>query len=252
MTGDTAPVSAPRRTVLVTGAAKGIGRAIAHAFATGGSRVILLDRDATVRDVARELGADHAGFVVDVASEDEVAATHRSITTTIGPVDVLVNNAGIALLAPAAEYTVRHWDETMATNLRGAFMCARLFGPHMIARGWGRIIQIASQNAECGLPGHVAYSTAKAGLLGMMRVMAVEWGASGVTVNAVSPTLVDTPMSQATWTAEQKEKLLEIIPARRLASMSEVASAATYLASEAAGMINGQNLCVDGGSSIVT
>ncbi len=245
-------VPATRRTVLVTGAASGIGKAIADAFATHGSRVVLLDRDEIVHDVARELGADHTGFVVDITSEDEVVASRQLITAMVGPIDVLVNNAGIARLGPVAEFTMPDWDELMATNLRGAFLCARTFGPDMVAHGWGRIIQIASENAECGLPGHVAYSTAKAGLLGMMRVMAVEWGPNGVTVNAVSPTLVDTPMSQATWTAEQKEKLLELIPTRRLALMSDVASAVTYLASESAGMINGQNLVVDGGSSIVT
>ena len=97
--------------------------------------------------MARELGADHAGFVVDLASEDEVVASHHSTTATVGPVDGLVNNAATALLAPAAEHTVKHRDETTATNLRGAFLCARLFGPDMVARARGRIIQIASQNA---------------------------------------------------------------------------------------------------------
>lgn len=250
MTEAAAPTT--RRTVLVTGAGSGIGKAIAEAFALQGTRVALVDRDEVVRDVAKQLGADHAGFVVDVASEEAVVASRSTITAAVGAIDVLVNSAGIARLGPAAEFTMPDWDELMATNLRGAFLCARTFGPDMVGRGWGRIIQIASQNAECGLPRHVAYSTAKAGLLGMMRVMAVEWGPSGVTVNAVSPTLVETPMSRSTWTGEQKAKLLELIPTRRLASLSDVASAVIYLASEGAGMINGQNLPVDGGSSIMT
>lgn len=118
--------------------------------------------------------------MVDIASEDAVVASRATITAAVGPIDVLVNNAGIARLGPAAEFTMPDRDEMMATNLRGAFLCARTFGPDMVVRGWGRIIQIASQNAGCGLPGQVAYSTAKAGLLGMMRVIAVEWGPSGL------------------------------------------------------------------------
>ena len=244
--------SSRRRTVLVTGAAGAIGQAIARAFAADGLRTILLDQDDAVRAVARNLDGDHVGLVVDLASEQAVEATRARIEAGGGSVDILVNNAAVALLALAKDYPTSDWDETMTVNLRGAFLCARTFAPGMLARGWGRIINIASQNAECGVPAHVAYSTAKAGLLGMTRVMAVEWAAAGVTVNAVSPTLVDTAMSRATWTHERRAGLLELIPAGRLATVDDVVAAACFLASDGAGMITGQNIPIDGGSSIVT
>jgi len=161
-----------------------------------------------------------------------------------------VNNAGVALLGAAAEYSTSDWDATMATNLRGVFLCSRTFGASMVARGWGRIVNIASQNAIQGYAGHVAYSAAKAGILGMTRVLVAEWGPLGVTVNCVSPTLVDTPMGRAAWSDEATAQVITKIPSRRLATVGDVASTVMYLASDAAGMINGHHLVVDGGASV--
>jgi NAD(P)-dependent dehydrogenase (short-subunit alcohol dehydrogenase family) len=239
-----------RRTVAVTGAASGIGEAIARAFAAEGWRVALMDRQHAVLDVAADLGIDHRGYVVDVSSETSVIYFGRRISAEMGPVDVLVNNAGVALLATAAEYSTGDWDETIATNLRGVFLCSRTFGAGMVDRGWGRIINIASQNALQGYPGHVAYSAAKAGILGMTRVLVAEWGPRGVTINCVSPTLVDTPMGRAAWSDEATAQVIAKIPARRLATVSDVASTVLYLANDAAGMVNGHHLVVDGGASV--
>jgi len=147
-----------------------------------------------------------------VSSEPSISDGARKIDAELGSVDVLVNNAAVALLAPATEYTTTDWDTTMATNLRGVFLCTREFGRGMVDRGWGRVVNIASQNAIQGIGGHVAYSAAKAGILGMSRGLAAEWGSHGVTVNCVSPTLVDTPMSRATWPDAARAQVIERIP----------------------------------------
>ncbi|MGV9803630.1 SDR family oxidoreductase [Mycobacterium sp. NPDC003449] len=240
-----------RRTVAVTGAASGIGAAVAGRFAAQGWRVALLDRDDAVHRVGAELGGGHASYLVDVSSEASVCEGAGRIGSELGPVDALVNNVAIALLGPAAEYPTSDWDETMATNLRGVFLCARIFGSDMVGRGRGRIVNIASQNAIQGVAGHVAYSAAKAGILGMSQVLAAEWGPHGVTVNCVSPTLVDTAMSRATWSDEARAQVIEKIPTRRLATVEDVASTVLYLCGDAAAMVNGHNLVVDGGSSVI-
>jgi NAD(P)-dependent dehydrogenase (short-subunit alcohol dehydrogenase family) len=239
-----------RRTVAVTGAASGIGAAIARTFAKEGWRVALIDRDDAVREVAATLGEDHAGYVVDVSSEASVDAGAQQIDAELGDVDALVNNAGVALLGPAADYPTSDWDATLATNLTGVFLCSRIFGRAMVGRGWGRIVNITSQNAIQGIAGHVAYSAAKAGIVGMTQVLVAEWGPHGVTVNCVSPTLVDTPMSRATWPEEARTHVIGKIPTRRWASLDDVASAVLYLSSDAASMINGHHLLVDGGASV--
>ena len=243
-------LAAVDRTVAVTGAASGIGEAIARTFATRGWRVALIDRDEAVHELAAELGGGNAGFVVDVSSEASIADGARQVDAEFGDVDVLVNNAGIALVGPAAEFSTSDWDGTMATNLRGVFLCSRTFGRAMVERRWGRIVNITSHNAVQGIAGHVAYSAAKAGIVGMTQVLVEEWGPHGVTVNCVAPTLVDTPMSRATWSEETKAYLVGRIPTRRLATLDDVASAVLFLASDAAGMINGHQLLVDGGASV--
>jgi NAD(P)-dependent dehydrogenase (short-subunit alcohol dehydrogenase family) len=242
--------STVRRTVAVTGAASGIGAVIARTFAADGWQVALIDRDDAVRELAAELGGDHAPYLIDVSSEASVEEGAKRIDAELGPVDALVNNAGVALLAPATEYSTGDWDATMATNLRGVFLCSRTFGRAMVDRGWGRIINITSQNAIQGYAGHVAYSAAKAGILGMTRVLVAEWGPHGVTVNCVSPTLVDTPMGRAAWSEEATAQVIQKIPTRRLATVNDVASTVLYLSGDAAGMINGHHLVVDGGASV--
>jgi NAD(P)-dependent dehydrogenase (short-subunit alcohol dehydrogenase family) len=241
--------STAQRTVAVTGAASGIGKALAQAFAKRGFRVALVDRAPGVRAVAAELGGEHAAYLIDVASESSVEDGAARMRDELGDVDTLVNNAGIALLGCAADYPKSDWDATIATNLTGVFLCSRVFGRRMVQRGWGRIINIASQNAVQGYHGHVAYSAAKAGIIGMGQVLAAEWGPHGVTVNSVSPTLVSTPMAMETWTAQAREHVEQRLPTRRLATVADVAAAVLYLAEDAAGMINGHNLMVDGGAS---
>ncbi|WP_175857713.1 GolD/DthD family dehydrogenase [Burkholderia anthina] len=237
--------------VVVTGAATGIGRAVAEAFAAAGATLALLDCSPSVTEVAAGLGAAHRGWIVDISDPDAVGAAADAIVGAYGRIDVLVNNAGIGPLAPAEHFPLETWDRTMAVNLRGAFLMARACAPGMLARGRGRIVNMASQAAVIGIEGHLAYCASKAGLIGMTHCMALEWGARGVTVNAISPTVVETELGLSGWAGERGERARAAIPTRRFAQPAEIAAAVLYVASDAAAMMNGANLMIDGGYSIV-
>ena len=238
------------KVVAITGAAAGIGLAISELFAARGARLALLDTDAEVDRLAARLGPNNASYRLDVSDERAVQATFDEIGRTFGGADVVVNNAGIGVIEPAEKLSVAGWDRTMAVNLRGPFLCARAAAPFMFKKRWGRIINIASQAAVIGIEGHVAYSASKAGLLGMTHCMAIEWGPNGVTVNCVSPTVVDTELGRANWSGEKGAKARADIPTRRFVQPAEVAEAVAFLSSDAASMINGANLLIDGGYTI--
>ena len=235
--------------VLVTGGASGIGLAIAQAR---GARLALFDRDATVGSVADGLGAagGHLGRVIDVTDDEAVIAAVGDVATACGRIDVLVNNAGFARLAPAVDVTMEDWDAHLALNLRAPFLMSREVGRIMLGQGAGRIVSIASQAGIVALPHHVAYSAAKAGIINMTKLLALEWGPHGITVNAISPTIVETELGRRVWAGEPGEAMKLRIPTRRFAQPVEVALAAVYLASGAAGMVNGENLVIDGGFTI--
>ena len=235
---------------LVTGGASGIGFAIATAFAARGARLALVDRDPGVAEAAARLGPQHVGLVVDVAADGAPRRTVDEVAARFGRLDVLVNNAGIARLAPAAEASRADWDSTLAVNLTAPVLFAQAAGAHMLARGSGRIINMASQAASVALQSHVAYCTSKAALVGLTRVLALEWGPHGITVNAISPTVVETELGRQAWAGEVGEAMKRLIPCRRFAQPEEVALAALYLASPAAAMINGADLAIDGGYTI--
>jgi NAD(P)-dependent dehydrogenase (short-subunit alcohol dehydrogenase family) len=238
------------RVVAITGAVTGIGRTTAELFAKRGARLILLDRNPAVVDVARELGADHRGWTVNVADAASVNKAIDEAAKAFGRIDVLVNNAGIGPLAPAESLSDEIWDMTIAVNLRGPFLCARAAGRHMIARGYGRIINLASQAAVIGIEGHTAYCASKAGIIGLTNCLALEWGPKGVTTNAISPTVVDTELGRSGWAGEKGDKARAEIPTRRFAQPIEIAEAIYFLASDNAAMINGANLMIDGGNTI--
>jgi len=238
------------KTVLVTGAATGIGKATAEAFAQTGARVALADRDPRVADVAAALGPRHAGHVVDVTDEAGIGRMVEAVTADFGRIDILVNNAGVGPLAPAESYPTAEWDRTLAINLKGAFLVARAVAPDMLARKSGRIINMASQASLIGIQGHIAYCASKAGIVGMTNCMALEWGPRGVTVNAVSPTVVETELGLTGWAGEKGDRARAAIPTRRFAKPWEVAACILYLASDAAAMVNGANLVIDGGYTI--
>ena len=238
------------RRALVTGGASGIGYAIAQALAARGARVALVDRDPDVASAASRLGPDHLGLAADVTGEGEPRRLVDEVVARFGGLDILVNNAGVARLAPARDATRADWDLTLAVNLTAPFLFAQAAGAHMVEQGAGRIINLASQAATVALPSHVAYCTSKAALVGMTKVLALEWGPHGVTVNAISPTVVETELGRKAWAGEVGEAMKKLIPSRRFAQPEEVALAALYLASPAAAMVNGADLAIDGGYTI--
>jgi NAD(P)-dependent dehydrogenase (short-subunit alcohol dehydrogenase family) len=244
------------KVVVITAAAgTGIGGAAARRCLEEGASVAISDqherRLAATRD---ELAQAHAGLVwsqsCDVTDEEQVAALMQGAAGHFGRIDVLINNAGVGGIWPAEATASADWNRVLSINLTGQYFVAREAAKHMLEAGRGRIVMMASQAALVGLDGHAAYAASKAGLLGMLRSMAVEWGPRGVTVNAISPTVVDTEMTALFWGGEKGELARAEIPVGRFAKPREIAYAAMFLASDAAAMINGANLVVDGGNTI--
>lgn len=177
-------------------------------------------------------------------------AAVEEVVARTGRLDVLVNCAGVATIAPALEIAPTGWERTVAVNLTGAFLVAQAAARHFATHGGGRIVTIASQAATVGLAGHVAYAASKAGLLGMTRTLALEWGPLGITVNTVSPTVVLTPLARPNWENAAGDELRSQIPVGRFAEPDEVAAAVLFLAGPGAAMVNGHDLVVDGGYTV--
>lgn len=236
------------KVAVVTGGASGIGREIAVAFGASGARVAVLDvQAAKAAEVAAACSPGSSGFLCDVSSATSVPTTIDKVIREFERVDILVNCAGIALIEPAVDLSLETWGSTLNINLKGAFLLCQHVGRHMLAAGGGRIISIASQAATVGLEGHAAYCASKAGLLGLSRALAVEWGGRGITVNTISPTVVLTELGRAVWAGEKGEAFKKLIPSGRFAYPDEIAATALFLASDAASMINGADILVDGG-----
>ncbi|MFC4242518.1 GolD/DthD family dehydrogenase [Gryllotalpicola reticulitermitis] len=242
------------RIAIVTGGASGIGNAIAVAFAERGARVVIADLRADAVEAAAAAlpggGERHLGVVCDVTDEASVESAVARVEASLGTPQILVNCAGIALLAPAEELSSRDWSRTLDVNLTGTFRVAQAVGRRMLEAGYGRIVNIASQAAHVGLAQHAAYSASKAAVTGLTRVLALEWGPRGVTTNTVSPTVVLTDLGRAAWANEAGVAHQAEIPTGRFATPAEIAAAVLYLASDAAAMVNGTDLRVDGGFTI--
>lgn len=240
-----------RRVVLVTGAADGIGWATAQRFAAGGDQVVIADlRAAAAVERAAELGLDHLGLGCDVSAEASVVAAVQASLARFGRIDVLVNNAGIGDQAGATiDQQVAAFDRVLGVHLRGTFLMSREVGRQMLCQGSGAIVNLASIVASAGIPGRNAYGAAKAGIVGMTRAMAVEWGLSGVRVNAVAPGYVRTALVEAL----EHQGVLDSTaihartPMGRMGTPAEIAEAIFFLASPAASYITGTVLQVDGG-----
>ena len=240
------------RVALITGAGSGIGEATARRFAREGARVAVNDAEASrAKRVAEAILADGGRAIAveaDVARAAEVDSAVRRVLEEWGRVDILVNNAGITRDAMLAKMTEEQWDEVLAVNLKGAFLCARAVLPGMRERGWGRVVNTASVGA-LGNIGQANYAASKAGVIGLTRTLALEYARYGVTVNAVAPGATLTPMLAAV-PDQVREKIVARIPAARLASPDEVAALHCFLASEEAGYITGQVIFIDGGLTV--
>jgi NAD(P)-dependent dehydrogenase (short-subunit alcohol dehydrogenase family) len=238
------------KVAVVTGGASGIGAAIVDAYAAKGATVVVLDKamEAAQRKVSD--GSAAAAFRCDITNEQSVLDAVNAVKAQFGRIDVLVNSAGIALTDPAEQLTVEDWDKTMAINLRGAFLVSQQVGRIMLDQRSGAVISLASQAATIALPGHLAYCASKFGLVGMTKVLALEWAGRGVTANTISPTVVMTPLAKELWDNPEGEALRAQIPTGRFAEPDEIAAVAVFLASDAAKMINGVDLLVDGGYTI--
>jgi 2-deoxy-D-gluconate 3-dehydrogenase len=243
----------PRRDVaVITGAASGIGYEVATYFATRGARVVGVDlSDAVVELMPALPGDGHLGIARDLT---DPAAAQQVISEAIrfaGTPTILVNSAGVALLDKAVDVPAGRWQTTLDVNLSASFYMAQAAGRAMIEAGYGRIINLASQAGVIGLDEHAAYAASKAAIIGLTRVLSKEWAPSGVTVNAVSPTVVETPLGKAAWAGEKGERAKAEIPVGRFARPSEIASLIGYLASEDAAMVTGTNVLIDGGRTSV-
>ncbi|MDA3642638.1 D-threitol dehydrogenase [Saccharopolyspora indica] len=236
------------KVAVITGGASGIGGAIAAAYAAKGARVAILDlQEEAARAQADRIGGGARGFACDVSDAASVEAAVAAVIDACERVDVLVNSAGVALLAPAEDLGRQAWDKTMAVNLTGTFQVSQAVGKHMLAAGRGRIINLASQAGSVALDQHAAYCASKFGVIGLTKVLATEWAGRGVTVNSISPTVVLTELGRKAWEGPKGDALKAVIPTGRFALPEEIAATAVFLASDASAMINGADLLVDGG-----
>lgn len=239
------------RVALVTGAASGIGLEIAHGLARQGAIICVVDRNGPAAEEAATAivaaGGAAEAFVVDLADMVALNAMLARLTKRHPVIDILVNNAGIVHTQPAADVSLSQWNTTLAVNVTAPMVLTQHVLPGMKAKGWGRIVNVSSISGVRAGTGRLAYGTSKAALIAMTGQFAIEVAEWGVTVNAIAPGFVDTPMIRTLHGSSKPSALLAPCPMNRLCSAQEVASAVLFFTSEDSAFVTGQTLGVDGG-----
>ncbi len=240
------------KTALITGASRGLGRAMALALAKAGAGLALVGRDAAKLDetarAARIFGGLVEPFLADVADEASVLALEKDVLARFERVDILINNAGINIRKAITDFTLEEWNRVLATNVTGVFLMCRSFVPQMKGRGYGRIINLTSIMSHISMPQRTLYSTTKAGLLGFTRALALELAAEKITVVGISPGPFATEMNTALiQNPETNQLFTSQIPLGHWGDISDIGALAVFLCSENAGFITGTDILIDGG-----
>lgn len=239
------------KVAVVTGAASGVGKAMAELFSEKGAYVVLLDIKEDVKDIAANINPSRTlALQVDITKKENIEKTVAEIKKVYPKIDILANSAGVALLEKAEDLPEEYWDKTMELNLKGSFLMAQIIGREMIATGGGKIVNMASQASVIALDKHVAYCASKAAIVSMTQVLAMEWAPYNINVNAISPTVILTELGKKAWAGQVGEDMKKLIPAGRFGYPEEVAACALFLVSDAASLITGENLIIDGGYTI--
>ncbi len=240
------------RIALISGASRGLGKAMALELASAGARIALVARDAEklaeTAAAIRERGAGAEVFLADLTDETQVGELEKQVSAKLGRVQILINNAGMNLRKPLAEFTLEEWRRVMDTNLTSVFLMCRAFVPHMKGTGFGRIINLTSIMSWVSLPGRAAYSSSKTALLGLTRALALELAPDGITVVGISPGPFATEMNTTLMqNPEVNQQFLSRIPLGRWGRVEEIGSLARFLCSDDAGFITGTDILIDGG-----
>ncbi len=242
------------RVAMVTGAGAGIGEAIALMFAKKGADIIAVDINQATLDAlavkVKGFGRKCFGQVADITKKANIDTLVEASVKEMGKIDILVNCAGVALLDDAENISEEYWNRTIDLNLSALFFMSQAVGKVMISQKSGKIINMASQAGVVALDNHVAYNASKGGVIAVTKVLACEWAQFNIQVNAISPTVILTELGKKAWAGEVGEAMKKKIPAGRFGYPEEVAGAALYLASDAANLVTGSNLVIDGGYTI--